>query len=490
MNTVLLNTVHLDGAPIVKKGSGEGGGSTILNQSKSVEITENGSVSVTPDAGYTGLSKVDVNVDVPTQEINNQDKAIDIVENGTTEIVADSGYTGLGKVSVNVNVASSGGDLESKMVNDVTFYDYDGVVLHSYTKEEFLALSEMPPLPTRKGLICQEWNWNYEDAIAYVREYGILNIGATYITDDGKTRLYISVTKGRQDVPLAISQSVANGVTIDWGDGSATETLIDRSGVVSHGYADNGFYCITLEVAEGCEMSLGERIIGGYTHYAYDNVLRKVEIGERVVRIGNLSAQSLTSISMPVGIKEIKNSFSDCRSIVHITIPRSVTSVGNQAFRYCSSLSCVAFPNLPVTRDFLFEECYALSSFAYPNGSTAELSFQKCYSLRRAVIPNSITTLDGRAFSECESLEFLVIPGSVSELNNYMFSNCRAVSYYDFSQHQTVPSLTSSSVFYYIPSDCKIIVPDILYDEWIVATNWSSLASQIIKKSDWDASQS
>ena len=35
----------------------------------------------------------------------------------------------------------------------------------------------------------------------------------------------------------------------------------------------------------------------------------------------------------------------------------------------------------------------------------------------------------------------------------------------------------------------KIIVPDALYDEWIVATNWATYASQIIKKSEWDAQQ-
>ena len=451
MNTILLNTVSLDGGTIIKKGSG-GGGVIIKNQEKSLEITEN----------------------------------------GVTEVAPDSGFTGLSKVTINTNVASSGGGGTGGAVvkSDVNFYDYDGIVLYSYTKDEFLAMSEMPPLPTRKGLICQEWNWDYEDAIAYVSEYGILNIGATYITDDGKTRLYISVAKGRQEVPLVISQSVADGVTIDWGDGSAMETLSSKSGVVKHNYADGGFYCITLEVAEGCYLYLSDNIIGGYTHYIYDNVLRRVEIGERVTSIGNLSATSLTSISIPVGITKLSDSFSQCRSIAHITIPRSVTSIGSQAFRCCSALSCVVLPNFPITTTLSLEECYALSSFIYPNGSTAELDFENCSSLRRAAIPNSVTTFMGRAFYECKNLEFLIIPKSISELKDYMFYKCRAVSYYDFSQHESVPILSGSSVFTNIPSDCKIIVPDVLYDEWIAATNWSTYASKIIKKSDWDASQS
>lgn len=64
MNTVMLNTAHLDGAPIIKKGSGGGGGVTINNQSKSVDIVENGTTEVVADAGFTGLSKVVVNTNV------------------------------------------------------------------------------------------------------------------------------------------------------------------------------------------------------------------------------------------------------------------------------------------------------------------------------------------------------------------------------------------------------------------------------------------
>ena len=64
MNTKLLNVVSLDGGVIIKKGASGGGGVTINNQSKSVDITENGNTEIRYDAGYTGLEKVSVNVNV------------------------------------------------------------------------------------------------------------------------------------------------------------------------------------------------------------------------------------------------------------------------------------------------------------------------------------------------------------------------------------------------------------------------------------------
>ena len=110
--------------------------------------------------------------------------------------------------------------------NDVNFRDYDGTILYSYSKDEFLELTELPPLPTRKGLICQEWNWTYEEAMAYVAEYGILEVGATYITDDGATRLYIKIDdEDYMTIPLYFRQRASHGVGVDWGDGSPIETF-------------------------------------------------------------------------------------------------------------------------------------------------------------------------------------------------------------------------------------------------------------------------
>lgn len=354
MNTVLLNTVHLDGAPIIKKGSGEGGGSTILNQSKSVEITENGSVSVTPDAGYTGLSKVDVNVDVPTQEINNQDKAIDIVENGTTEIVADSGYTGLGKVSVNVNVASSGGGSVTPSRPSWTGHaDAEGLKAIGWTDEDIAYYQE-------HGV-----NWNAEDD-----EYH-------KVTDDNKA-LYGVLTKDNIQT---------------YKDRIVYLPKIDTSGVTN--MSDMFYNCYSLVSIPQLDTS---KVMD--MRYMFSSCTSLVSIPQ-------LDTQNVTNMSYM---------FSHCSSLV--SIPQLDTSSVwnmNGMFNYCGSL--VSIPQLDtssVTNMIsTFGNCFSL--VLIPLLDTIKMTnisnmFISCYSLTHINLKNvkSAYQLSTSNLLSKESLLYLI----------------------------------------------------------------------------------
>ena len=260
-----------------------------------------------------------------------------------------------------------------------------------------------------------------------MQEYNKCDIGATYITDDGKTRLYIKIAaEGRMNVPLYFNQSVANGVTIDWGDGTTTHTLFGTGNVnTTHTYSNIGDYVISLVAADGCTLGLGYSstsycVMGATSNngMVYCNMLQKVEVGSGVTSIGS-------------------NTFKSCYSLSSITIPNSVTSI---------------------------------STYAFFN----------CYSLSNIVIPNSVTNIGYSAFYYCYSLSSIVIPNSVTNIGDYAFCGCFGMAIYVFSQHTSVPTLASTDAFLGIPSDCIIKVPASLYDEWIAATNWSTYASHIV----------
>jgi hypothetical protein len=381
------------------------------------------------------------------------------------------------------NLPSGGGDVNpTAEKNAVTFYDYDGTIRYSYTAEEFLALSEMPPLPTQKGLICQEWNWSHEDAVEYVTEYGILDVGASYITDDGKTRLYIRIAaEGRMDVPLYFQQTVANGVTIDWGDGSPTETL-DGTGNVNttHHYSSIGDYMISFDVADGCTLKLGH----GVSDYNVMGAAGTEGTGGRVYCL------MLNRVDIGSGITEISSyAFQYCYSLSQVIIPKGVTLISSFAFQYCYSLSSLIVP-LGVSRigNNAFHSCYALSSLILPSSFTLFLdnSLHSCYSLSSVIIPSGCSVIGASIFRYCQTITSVIIPKSVTTISVYAFQGCYGMAFYDFSHHTKVPTLSGTNSFQYISSDCKIIVPDSLYDTWVAATNWSTYASYIIKKTDWD----
>lgn len=386
---------------------------------------------------------------------------------GTTESINPQDFS-----SEIASIESGGGAVVSASISDVNFYDYDGTILYSYTKEQFLALSAMPELPTREGLICQGWNWTLDEAKEYVTDLSKLNIGAIYITDDGDTRLYIRIaTEDRMTVPLYWSQTVANGVSIDWGDGSAIQTFTGTGNKnTTHTYAKHGDYVIRLKVTSGTlglgRNSSGYCVMGVTTNNGrvYCNMLQKAEIG-----------RNITSIS--------SYAFSFCYSLTSINIPSSITSIGADAFNYCYSLESVNIPSSVTSiGDYTFFYCYGMASVSMPSSVTSVGSymFGYCYSLALVNIPSSVRSIGSFAFYNCYSIASVSMSQGVTNIGTYAFYNCYGMAIYDFTSHTSVPTLSNTNAFSGIPTDCKIKVPESLLEEWKAATNWSTYASKIV----------
>lgn len=302
-------------------------------------------------------------------------------------------------------------------LKDVNFYDYDGKVVYSYTKAEFLALEEMPASPAHEGLISQGWNWTFSAAQAYVTAYGSCEIGQSYITSDGKTRAVIEIgDTERLTVYLQFTQTVAQGVAIDWGDESEETTAPGTGGVtVSHTYPAAGKYTIQMTVAEGCVMQIGKNaeFLGSFIRQGAGlrvngrSVLTELYIGSGVsgIALFGLAFQSvLHTLVVPVGVTSIGNRGLDaCIALKALILPAGMTSIGNYVFR-CN---------------------YQLLTLSLPEGlATLGPSCMTCVSLRRVSIPEGVATIGVNTFSRCFSATVIVVPDSVSSFGDSAFANC------------------------------------------------------------------
>ena len=90
------------------------------------------------------------------------------------------------------------------------------------------------------------------------------------------------------------------------------------------------------------------------------------------------------------------NAFEWCTGLTSVTIPNSVTTIGFYAFCGCSGLTSITIPNSVTDIGFYaFALCSGLTSIAIPNSVEAigELAFEHCTGLTSITIPNSVTTI-------------------------------------------------------------------------------------------------
>lgn len=351
--------------------------------------------------------------------------------------------TGMAEAISRISEGSSGGS-NSAQRRDINFYDFDGTLVESWALSDLPGKTDLPDNPTHGGLAARGWNWTLEDLKTRNKP---TDVGQMYATADGKTRLYITIPANsipgkppaRNVVPLYITQTVANGVSIDWGDGSVTETLPGTGGVnTTHTYETAGDFIITLDPAEGCVLGFGNNsygycVMGSSDSFGrvYCNTLRQVFVGSNVIGIGDYAfsyCYSLSSVVLPEGVTSIGvSAFSYCHSLKSIVLPEGVTSIGGSAFSSCYSLSSVVLPkSLPSIEAFTFNACRSLSSIVLSEdvASIGSSALADCTLLSSIVLPESVTSIGNAAFKSCYSLKSIALPESVTSIGDDIFSGC------------------------------------------------------------------
>jgi uncharacterized protein YjdB len=163
--------------------------------------------------------------------------------------------------------------------------------------------------------------------------------------------------------------------------------------------------------------------------------------------------------------------FSSCKNITEITIPDSVTEIGNSAFSGCTSLAEIVIPD-SVTEigEFAFSGCTALLKVVLSKNMTAieAQTFSGCSSLESIIIPEGVTKIgtrsksedsmfDGAAFYGCTSLKEIIIPDSVTEIWSSAFSGCTSLSKVDLPKNLTK---IEGDTFFGCTSLAEITIPD------------------------------
>ncbi len=141
---------------------------------------------------------------------------------------------------------------------------------------------------------------------------------------------------------------------------------------------------------------------------------------------------SLTSITIPNSVTSIGDrAFVGCTDLKSITIPDSVTSIGEVAFAGCTDLTSITIPDSVTSIGYgTFDGCTGLTSITIPNSVTSigEWAFYHCTGLTSITIPNSVTSIGYAAFRDCTGLTSITIPNSVTSIGDGAFRGCSSLT--------------------------------------------------------------
>ena len=167
----------------------------------------------------------------------------------------------------------------------------------------------------------------------------------------------------------------------------------------------------------------------------FRQTITRVTLPETITEIGDDAFRvcvALEYVNIPKAVRKIgESAFSCCRSLTEIEVPEGVSEIAERTFQYCDDLKTVILPR-SIKRIGLnaFIDCKSLENISLPNGleEMGTSVFARCSALKAIEIPPALREISQHAFSGCKSLESAVIPGGVEKISGYAFRNCRKLA--------------------------------------------------------------
>lgn len=335
---------------------------------------------------------------------------------------------------------------------------------------------------------------------------------------DGKTHIWIEIDENtpanRLKFTLYFGQTVANGVRVDWGDGSDPQTYAGTGAANhEHTYTRGGEYEITLEVLSGTiqfsgsAYSYGSSIYGTRSKcYREKYWIRRVAFDSSVTEIGMYTFYEcfgLTMVHIPDSVKRIgQNAFYYCQNMRSLTLPGSVESIEDYALYGCYGLMSLTIQDgVKSIGAYAFQACYTLPSVCLPDSvntcgnyvfygdkllrevtlsnNMARIEnnmFGNCDGLAYVTIPDGVTSIGASAFYQCRGLTAINIPKNVTSIEAKAFQYCYSLGRIRF-EPTTPPTVANKNAFEGIPTDCVISVPVGTLVAYTTAANYPSAST-------------